>query len=288
MVGPRHEDHIRDAPAARGTARALRRPADPRLAEHISFTEVGPASAPPLVLIPGGPGEVATSAMTGVAAELAETYRCVLVQTRGTSAHPGTTPFSTEDIAEDVQGLLDHLEIESACVAGASLGAMIATHLAAGLGARTKAVVLALGTAGGDPFTHALLHHLAALARTAPAEFAVASGLWGGGVAGFPTWGASVAAARRPGDRTPREGTALRFEAAGDHDARGRLADISAPALVLSAEHDLLMRAELGRRLAAGLADSTYMEISEATHMVVSEDTAGFARRCGDFFRARA
>ncbi len=67
-------------------------------------------------------------------------YRCIMMDTYGA----GRSKFdgkehSIESIAKDVLGLLDHLKVEKAIVAGYSMGGMIPTQLAATAPERVEA-----------------------------------------------------------------------------------------------------------------------------------------------------
>ncbi|MGN6723497.1 MAG: alpha/beta fold hydrolase, partial [Marmoricola sp.] len=61
---------------------------------------------------------------------------------------PGETPYTLSDMADDVIGLLDHLNIESAHVVGASMGGMIAQTLAIEHPERVRSLVSIMSTTG--------------------------------------------------------------------------------------------------------------------------------------------
>jgi pimeloyl-ACP methyl ester carboxylesterase len=78
-------------------------------------------------------------------------------------------PYTLVDLAEDVRGLLDHLEIERAHVVGASMGGMIAQVLSG----RHPDRVLSLGlvmTSAGTPFSAVPRLRIIRLAFGAPAK----------------------------------------------------------------------------------------------------------------------
>ena len=57
------------------------------------------------------------------------------------------------------------------------------------------------------------------------------------------------------------------LSAMGKHDVTPRLAELAAiPALVISAEHDLIARPASGRAIAAGIPGARYVEIAGASH----------------------
>jgi pimeloyl-ACP methyl ester carboxylesterase len=64
------------------------------------------------------------------------------------SGRRSTAPYMLADMAEDTFGLLDHLEIESAHVVGASMGGMIAQTMAIQRPDRVRSLVSMLSTTG--------------------------------------------------------------------------------------------------------------------------------------------
>lgn len=263
---------------------ALARPRQDHLRDNIRYAIAGPVDAPTVTLIPGGPGEVATSALTAVWRELAEDHRAVVVETRGAPSVSMDPPgFSTRDPATDVVLLLEHLGLDNTCIIGASIGSMIGQHVAAELGERCRAAVLALSTAGGDPFFRELMLHLAHITRNDAAETPFATALWAAGGAGFDRW-SSLLPERGSGTCQPAlEGVARRYEAAAHHDARDRLPSTRARTLVVAAEADLMLCPSLGRDLADRIPDATFEVWNGATHMCINEDPGRLAARSREF-----
>ncbi|MFW9938242.1 MAG: alpha/beta fold hydrolase [Candidatus Thorarchaeota archaeon] len=77
---------------------------------------------------------------------LSEHFKVIIIDNRGCGAsdHP-STPYKIEDMADDVNSLMDYLEIEKAHIGGHSLGGMIAQRLAIKYPERLNKLVL-LGT----------------------------------------------------------------------------------------------------------------------------------------------
>ena len=61
-----------------------------------------------------------------------------------------TGPYDTEAMADDVLGLLDHLEIDRAHVLGTSMGGMIAQQIALSAPERVISLILASTTSWGE------------------------------------------------------------------------------------------------------------------------------------------
>lgn len=71
---------------------------------------------------------------------------------------PVPSPYSLRDMAADALGVLDALGIGRAHVCGASMGGMIAQHLAAAQPQRVKSLVLMMTTSGGRRLPQPSLH----------------------------------------------------------------------------------------------------------------------------------
>ena len=76
--------------------------------------------------------------------------RCSLVDAalRHTLHLPVSAPYAVADMAADALGVLDALGVAQAHVCGASMGGMIAQHLAAGHPTRVKGLTLLMTTTG--------------------------------------------------------------------------------------------------------------------------------------------
>ena len=65
-----------------------------------------------------------------VVGELAAEFRCIRYDTRGHGASDGPAKASEiDDLADDMAAILDHLDVETAHIAGLSLGGMIGQTL---------------------------------------------------------------------------------------------------------------------------------------------------------------
>ncbi|HEX6689019.1 MAG TPA: alpha/beta hydrolase [Solirubrobacterales bacterium] len=87
-------------------------------------------------------------------APLEERFDCVVFDNRGMGlSGPARMPFTTADLAGDVVGLLDALDIERAHVVGISMGGMIAQELALAHPARIRSLTLGATYCGGPGST---------------------------------------------------------------------------------------------------------------------------------------
>src|SRR4029077_4848012 len=77
---------------------------------------------------------------------LSRQFRVIVYDRSGCGrSQPARDGYSIDAWTEDLAGLLDHLSVPSAVVAGHSLGSTIALRFAARYSGRTKALVLAGG-----------------------------------------------------------------------------------------------------------------------------------------------
>jgi pimeloyl-ACP methyl ester carboxylesterase len=79
-------------------------------------------------------------------------------------------PYLLEDMAADAFGLLDHLGIEAAHVAGASMGGMIAQSMAIQRPERVRSLTSIMSTTGDRRAGRPKLRALSVLARRAPSD----------------------------------------------------------------------------------------------------------------------
>lgn len=176
---------------------------------------------------------------------------------------PQRPPYTLADMADDTLGLLDALHLERVHLVGASMGGMIAQHLAARHPARVASLALIMTTSGARDLpqpgwalrglllqrpdghdTEAIVAHLERLWRAI-------------GSPGYPPepealrerLRASVARAWRPA------GTARQLAAVvADGDRRALLPLIQAPTVVIHGEADPLVPVAAGRELAQLIA----------------------------------
>lgn len=212
----------------------------------------------PPALVLTGVGLTAAVALRSIA-ELETSFRVIKASWTGVPT------------AEDALASLDADGAEQAHVVGLSFGAAVAQEMAIGHPHRVRSLVLGSSTAGGDlyvppePAVRDFVRRLDEL----PAE----EGLW----ASVPyLYAASTCRRRAPliGEdisqrlRQPLDPRTYRdqLDAAGAHDTAPRLAEITAPTLVLHGKQDRILPFENGRRLAERIAGARFMPLPEAAH----------------------
>jgi pimeloyl-ACP methyl ester carboxylesterase len=167
--------------------------------------------------------------------------------------------------------LLDEHGVEQAHVVGLSFGATVAQEIAIRHPDRVRALVLGSSTSGGELYVapespvRGFVDRLGEL----PAE----EGLWASVPYLYdtstcrrhaPLIGEDIAH-RLSGELNPR-GYRRQLAVARAHDTAARLAEITAPTLVVHGEGDRILPLENGRRLAAGIAGARFMSLPGAAH----------------------
>ena len=249
---------------------------------RIEIDDQGPASAEPLLLIMGLGMQLTAWPEALVQQLLARGFRVIRMDNRDAGLSQGfdplgvpnlalaamrytlhmkvPAPYSLADMAGDALGVMDALGLQRAHVCGASLGGMVAQHLAASQPQRVASLTLMMTTAGARHLPQPAMRVRAALlsrpASVAPADV-VAHLQRILGVIGSPGFvtppdeqalklKAMVARAWRP------NGTVRQLAAVlADGDRTPLLARIAAPTCVIHGRSDPLVPVAAGIDLAA-------------------------------------
>ncbi|MGH3301075.1 MAG: alpha/beta fold hydrolase [Streptosporangiaceae bacterium] len=187
-------------------------------------------------------------------AALTPEYRVLTWDQRGFGGTRTAGEFSCWDSARDLLGLLDHLGVEQAVLAGMSQGGFVGLRAALLAQARVRALVLIDSQAGQeDPAVAPAYEQLDQTWQEQgplPVQDIVASIILGppGGPVDYAPWFAKWAA-------TDREELHLAFRCLMDRDdLTGRLSEISCPALILHGTADAAIPVAKAEIVQAGLA----------------------------------
>jgi 3-oxoadipate enol-lactonase len=174
------------------------------------------------------------------------------------------------DLADDVRSLLDELGIERFAYAGVSLGGAIGLQLAVTVPDRvTRLVVMASAARFPDPPSWKAR---ADRVRAEGTEFLVPSRIG--------AWVTPPFAESHPEETerllamlrsTPREGYAACCETIESFDVRDRLAEITAPALVIAGADDPATTPDTVREVAGGIRDARFVVVPQASHLLNAE-----------------
>ncbi|WGS52329.1 3-oxoadipate enol-lactonase [Paraburkholderia sp. D15] len=222
------------------------------------------------------------SMWTPQVAALSRHFRVLRYDTRGhghSEAPKG--PYSIDQLAGDVLGLMDTLKIARANFCGLSMGGLTGVALAARHANRLQRVVLCNTAARiGSPEVW--------VPRAAKAR---GEGMLALADMVLPRWFTAEYMAREPVVlamirdvfvHTDKEGYALNCEAIDATDLRPEASGIQLPALVISGTHDLAATPAQGRELAASIPGARYVEL-DASHISNIEQTDAFTKTVLDF-----
>ncbi|SDP26262.1 proline iminopeptidase [Nakamurella panacisegetis] len=103
---------------------------------------MGPERAPVLIAHHGAPGLGSRSEPRASFGRLADTYRVVVFDARGSGQSGGEGPFTHEQWAADVDGLREWIGVDQVIMAGGSYGGFISLEYATRYPDRVRALVL--------------------------------------------------------------------------------------------------------------------------------------------------
>lgn len=236
----------------------------------------GPADAPALVLSNSLGADLRM--WDPQADALAERFRLVRYDTRGHGQSPVPDgPYTIDHLGQDLIGLLDHLEIERAHVAGLSLGGMTGMWLGIHSPERLNRLVLLCTSARlGPPETWS---DRAAVVRAqgteAVAEAGVGRWLTEGFRAAHPdtaAWLRDMIAA------TPDAGYAACCGVIEHMDLTAGLESIPAPTLAIAGAQDPATPPEHAERIAAAVPDARLELLDPAAHLANVEQPEAVTR----------
>lgn len=270
------------------------------------FYELMGAGDPPVILTDGigcdgfawrylGPG-------------LAQHHRVIHWHFRGHGrSGPPRDParVSIEDLAEDLKRICDRLEVERPVIIAHSMGVQVALEYYRQNPDGVAALVLMCGTFGritttfhGTDLLDQLLPGLVRGMRMFPG---MARAVWGR-VPAAMAFRLACAGRELDGERIQEEDFQRYWEHAslmnpevflpmlqhaGRHDARGFLADVDVPTLVVAAEHDTFTPMSLAEEMAGAIPNAVLEVIEGASHAAPVEQPELLAEHIEDFLCLR-
>jgi pimeloyl-ACP methyl ester carboxylesterase len=211
-------------------------------------------------------------------------YRVILLDNRGTGdSAPVRSRLTMQDLAHDAVSVLDAAGVESAHVIGASMGGMIAQHVALDDRDRVRSLVLACTTAGGRAgappwrmLAASALRPLLGSQRTFPI---VAPLLYSAVTREQRPDRLQEDLERRIQDNTSPVTLYAQMGAITGHDTRHRLHELTGlPTMVVHGLDDVLVPTDRGRELARMIPGARLELLPDCGHIVgtdAEEATAG-------------
>lgn len=213
--------------------------------------------------------------------KLAEAHRVIIFDNRGTGqSDKPEAPYSMQDLATDMIGILDALGIPKAHVFGVSMGGMIAQHVALNFPERVLGIILG-STAGGGIWHPKVVapsdEVLDILAQTASGDAKRDAKI---------TWPIFFAPAylethndlleqrlqkKLDYPAAPPYALNLQMGAIAQHDTFSQLHEIQSPTLVQCGLQDVLLPPQNSRPLAEYIPTATLIEYPEAAHCYFDE-----------------
>jgi 3-oxoadipate enol-lactonase len=242
----------------------------------IAYGVVG--SGPPLILIMGYRLSSLAWPLDFIKA-LAEQFTVVLFDNRGTGASDKPTiGYEISNMARDVGGLLDHLEIARANILGYSMGGAIAQEFARQFPDRISSLVLCATMCGGPRATYAtpsVVRVMRELDGLTPEEIArqIWSVTYSPGYLENHRELAEDQMRREIAAPTPLHAADLQYQAFAEFDCSKALPNIQAPTLVMTGDLDRLVSPQNSKFIAGLIPGARLIVIPGCGHRMMWEAT---------------
>jgi pimeloyl-ACP methyl ester carboxylesterase len=242
----------------------------------------------PLLLIPYTSADHASYAFQLPA--YTEHFSCIAIDLPGTGESekpPG--PYSTDGYADQVAAFLGAIGIEQAHVAGVSLGAGVAMHLAARHPGRVRSLSLHSAWDVSDAYLTTVVELWRTLAPSLPTvadvvieaifPFCFTPEMY----VEQPELVATLVEFVRGRPAQPVDAFLAQADAALTHDASAALRDIGVPTLITFGAHDLVCSTRFAEPLTSGIRGSELVVFDHLSHAGLHQDPEAFNRATLDF-----
>jgi len=247
--------------------------------------EIAGAEGEPLLLI-NGVGDDLGAWAGQVAAFTAAGLRVVTFDNRGVGRSGGPPgPYLSGEMAADTKAVADAAGIGPYHVVGVSMGGLIAQEFALAYPDDVRSVVLANTYARPDAFTRAAFAAWAEVAQVGGmAMLGRQQAPWIFSPAFYERDPATVARMLAEMQTSPQAPArfADQIDVLLTHDALPRLGELRAPALVIAAADDIIIRPSLSRQLLAAVPRAAWVTVAGG-HAAFWEDPAPWNQAILDF-----
>ena len=233
----------------------------------------------PLVMVMGLGGDLLAWARQ--IPEFAKTYKVIAVENRdvGRSSY-ADGPYDIADMADDTLAVVDELGVGDFHLLGVSMGGAISQQVALKVPERVRTLTLCVTWPGSGRYSQAHSRLLADQYRRMSHEEQVEFLMLQGMTEKFYENADTVAWLKRMILSNPNpqdtEGFVRQLEACGRHDVRDRLGELSMPAHVIGAEHDVMVPPWKSAELAELIPGAKLTMLEGAAHLVNIEDADRF------------
>jgi len=187
-------------------------------------------------------------------------FRCIMPDNRGAGNSPRPEgPYSTEMMARDTLAMMDELQIDSARLAGISMGSAIAQCMALQAPDRVKSMVLISSWARCDRYMKDVFEHFTRIRPlAAPEDFMQLLQLWIFAPDHFASNYADLLVGRKDAKDNPMADHAFDAQCAAcsGHDTLDRLGEIQTPCLLTVGDADIFTPLRCSREMHERLPDS--------------------------------
>ncbi len=219
-----------------------------------------------------------------------EHFSCIAVDLPGSGeSDKPAGPYSTAGYADQLAAFLAAIGVESAHVAGVSLGAAVGTQLAARHPGRVRSLSLHSGWHATDEYLSVVVEQWRTLASTLPTVAdVVIQGI-------FPWCFTPEMYVERPEfvdtlvefvrgrPAQPVDAFLAQIDAVLAHDVSAVLGDVAVPTLITFGAHDLVCSTRFAPPLKDGIAGSELVVFDHLSHAGLHEDPEAFNRATLDF-----
>ena len=194
-----------------------------------------------------------------------ERYRVVSYDNRGCGESPTPAgPYTTAEMADDLAGLVDALELDRFHLLGVSMGGMIAQEYAIANAERLLSASFCCTYSYPGPFCLRMFSCWRDLVPHLGVGFTQREViLWAFTTDFFEQQEETLKEIEElmAANPQPPDGYLAQLSSIETHDTRGRLSSVTCPALTLVGEEDILIYPKLSRRLHDELPSSTWIEV---------------------------
>jgi pimeloyl-ACP methyl ester carboxylesterase len=204
---------------------------------------------------------------------LEESFDVIAFDNRGMGfSAPVDGPFTIVEMAADTAGLLEELEIESAHVVGISMGGMIAQELALAEAGKLRSLTLGCtycGGPGSQLMPEGNLQKLVAGMQSGDRDKAIRAGYEVNLSPAFRADESTYAAFHEMATSVPAAKATIELQAQAifGHDTSGRLAEISAPTLIVHGTDDGVLPFPNGELIASLMPSARFEPLEGVGHM---------------------